>query len=48
MGFVAEEAARLGLELPLGELVRESLERAIGEDKGEWDISSMAQLYSDQ
>ena len=46
LGFVADEASRLDLDLPLTERIQEMIERFIGPDKGDWDISSIFQLYS--
>lgn len=46
LGFVASEASKLGMDLPLSFLIQDLVERFIEQDKGDWDISSMFQIYS--
>ena len=46
LGFAVSEASKLGMDLPLSFLIRDLVEGVVEQGKGDWDISSMFQIYS--
>ena len=47
LGFVVNEASKLGMDLPLSFLIQDLVRGVVEQDKGDWDISSMFQIYSE-